>query len=291
MQEGSFRADVNISLRKKGSETLGTRAEIKNVNSFKFVEQAIAYEIERQQDILESGGTVIQETRSYDPDENVTRSLRSKENAPDYRYFPDPDLLPVEITEHFLKTIRESLPELPWEKRDRLKRDYELNDYDANYIANQIAVAQYFEIALKEARGAKPKLIANWIAGELAATLNKNNLPIEQSPVSAKQLGELIARIHDQTISNNIGKQVFEALWNREGEVDDIIEKKGLKQITDTGEIEKIIEKIIADNPAQAADYRAGKEKLFGFFVGLVMKETKGKANPAQVNALLKNKL
>lgn len=296
MQEGSFRCDVNVSLRKVGSEKLGTRAEIKNVNSFKFVEQAIEYEIDRQKEILNNGGKIIQETRQYDPGENVTHSLRSKENSPEYRYFPDPDLLPVELTTEFLESIRKNMPELPWHKRDRLTHEYDLSEYDAAFIANQLAVAHYFEEALKSVGvgvnvSEKAKLIANWIGGELSAYLNKHNTPIEKSPITAKQLGELIARIHDKTISNNIAKQIFEALWNKEGAVDDIIEKKGLKQITDTTAIEKIIDDIITKNPTQLADYRSGKDKLFGFFVGLVMKETKGKANPTQVNELLKNKL
>ena len=290
MQEGSFRCDVNISLRKPGSE-FGTRTEIKNINSFKFIEKAIAYEYERQSDLLEKGEKIIQETRLYDPDADVTRSMRSKENAPEYRYFPDPDLLPVEITNEFLESVRKKMPELPWEKCDRLKREYELSDYDANFISGQLAVAHYFEETLKHAQGAKPKLVANWIAGELWANLNKNNISIEQSPIQPKQLGELIARIHDNTISNNIAKQVFEAMINNEGTVDQIIEKKGLKQITDTSAIEKIIDEIIKNNPNQLAEYRAGKEKLFGFFVGLAMKETKGKANPAQLNEILKRKL
>ena len=241
MQEGSFRVDVNISLRKPGAE-FGTRAEIKNLNSFRFIERAIAYEYDRQSDILDNGGKITQETRLYDPDHDVTRSMRSKENAPEYRYFPDPDLLPVEITSEFLQSIRDAMPELPWEKCDRLKRDYDLNEYDATFISGQLAVAHYFEAALKNSSGAKPKLIANWIAGELSAFLNKNNLSIEQSPVNAKQLGELVARIHDQTISNNIAKQVFEAMINGEGTADEIIEKKGLKQITDDSAIEKIID-------------------------------------------------
>lgn len=290
MQEGSFRVDVNISLRKPGAP-FGTRAEIKNLNSFRFIERAIAYEYDRQSDILDNGGKIIQETRLYDPNEDVTRSMRSKENAPEYRYFPDPDLLPVEITAEFLQSIRDVMPELPWEKCDRLKREYDLNDYDARFISGQLAVAHYFEDALKNAQGAKPKLIANWIAGELSAFLNKHNLSIEQSPVNAKQLGELIARIHDQTISNNIAKQVFEAMTQGEGSADDIIEKRGLKQITDSSAIEKIIDNIIANNPTQLADYRSGKDKLFGYFVGLAMKETKGKANPQQLNELLKRKL
>ena len=291
MQEGSFRVDVNISLRKMGTEKFGTRAEIKNVNSFKFVEEAIEYEIDRQANILENGGVIIQETRQYDPGEKITRSMRSKENAPDYRYFPDPDLLPVVITPELLNAIRETLPELPWDKRDRLKRDYDLSDYDATFIATQLAVSHYFEAALKNANGAKPKWVANWIAGELSAYLNKHNVSIEHAPVSAKQLGQLVLRIHDNTISNNIAKQVFESLVNHEGEVDEIIEKKGLKQITDTSAIEKLIDEIIANNPTQLADYRSGKDKLFGFFVGLVMKATQGKANPQQLNEILKKKL
>lgn len=293
MQEGSFRVDVNISLRKPGAE-FGTRAEIKNINSFKFIEKAIEFEYDRQSDILDSGGKILQETRLYDPDENVTRSMRSKENAPEYRYFPDPDLLPVAITSEFLDGIRNNMPELPWEKCERLKRDYELSDYDAELISGQLSVAHYFEAALNSASGnekAKAKMTANWIAGELSAYLNKHNVNIDASPISANELGSLITRILDNTISNNIAKQVFEAMWNREGSVDDIIEKKGLKQITDTGAIEKIIDAIIAANPNQLAEYRSGKEKLFGFFVGLAMKETKGKANPAQLNELLKKKL
>jgi aspartyl-tRNA(Asn)/glutamyl-tRNA(Gln) amidotransferase subunit B len=295
MQEGSFRVDVNISLRKPGAE-FGTRAEIKNINSFKFIEKAIEFEYDRQSDILDNGGTIRQETRLYDPDENVTRSMRSKENAPEYRYFPDPDLLPVAITSEFLDNIRNNMPELPWEKCERLKRDYELTDYDAEFISGQLAVAHYFEEALKSGSGSgsekiRAKIIANWISGELSAYLNKQNLLIEQSPINPKQLGELITRILDNTISNNIAKQVFEAMWNGEGTADEIIEKKGLKQITDMGAIEKIIDGIIAANPNQLAEYRSGKEKLFGFFVGLAMKETKGKANPAQLNELLKKKL
>lgn len=289
MQEGSFRADVNISLHKVGTP-FGTRAELKNLNSFRFIERAIAYEIDRQKDILESGGKIIQETRSYNPDTDTTSSLRSKENAPEYRYFPDPDLLPVEITPAFLDAIRASMPELPKEKRDRLKRDYDLSDYDATFISNQRAIANYFEVALESAQG-NAKLVANWIAGVLSAKLNEENKSIEASHVSPQQLGQLITRIHDQTISNNIAKQVFEALWLKEGEVDEIIEKKGLKQITDTSEIEKILDEIIANNPTQLADYRSGKDKLFGYFVGLAMKATKGKANPQQLNDLLKKKL
>ncbi len=291
MQEGSFRCDVNISLRKLGDEQFGTRAEIKNVNSFKFVERAIIFEIERQKEILESGGKIIQETRQYDPAKDATHSLRSKENAPEYRYFPDPDLLPVMVSDEFLESIRKNLPELPSQKRDRLKKEYDLNEYDAAFIANDRDVSNYFESALKTALHAKPKLVANWIAGELSAYLNKNNVSIDQSPVSAKQLGELILRIADNTISNNIAKQVFESMINNGGSADEIIEKNNLKQITDSAEIEKIIDEIIAGNPQQYADYKSGKDKLFGFFVGLAMKATKGKANPQQLNELLKKKL
>ena len=291
MQEGSFRCDVNISLRKLGDEQFGTRAEIKNVNSFKFVERAIIFEMERQKEILESDGKIIQETRQYDPEQDATHSLRSKENAPEYRYFADPDLLPVIVSDEFLESVRANLPELPSQKRDRLKKEYDLNDYDAAFIANDRDVSNYFESALKTALNAKPKLVANWIAGELSAYLNKNNLGIEQSPVSAKQLGELVLRIADNTISNNIAKQVFESMINKQGSADEIIEKNNLKQITDSSEIEKIIDEIIASNPQQYADYKSGKDKLFGFFVGLAMKATKGKANPQQINELLKKKL
>lgn len=291
MQEGSFRCDVNISLRRKGETKFGTRTELKNLNSFRFIERAIQYEIDRQANILESGGTIMQETRAYDPNQDVTRSLRSKENAPDYRYFPDPDLLPVELSDEYIVKIRETLPELPWEKRERLKTHYGLNDYDANFIAMHRAIALYFEEVLTHCDDAKPKLVANWIAGELSAALNKHNLTIEQSPISAKQLGQLMLRIHDQTISNNIAKQVFEAIWHSEGNTDEIIEKKGLKQMTDTSAIEKIIDAVIASSPEQTSQYRAGKDKLFGYFVGQVMKATQGKANPEQVNTLLKQKL
>ena len=291
MQEGSFRCDVNISLRKLGDEKFGTRAEIKNVNSFKFVERAILFEIERQKEILEANGQVVQETRQYDPAQDVTHSLRSKENAPEYRYFPDPDLLPVILSDAFLKSIQESLPELPAQKRDRLKQEYDLNDYDATFIANDRMVSDYFEETLKLSHSAKPKLVANWIAGELSAYLNKNNLTILQSPVHPKQLSELIARIADNTISNNIAKKVFELIISQEGSVDEIIEKNNLKQMTDSSEIEKIIDEIIKNNPQQYADYQSGKDKLFGFFVGLAMKATKGKANPQQLNTLLKKKL
>jgi len=291
MQEGSFRCDVNISLRPKGEEKLGTRAEIKNMNSFRFIERALAFEIDRQAEILENGGTVHQETRQYDADKDITRPMRSKEEAHDYRYFPDPDLLPVEVTKDFIENVRKSLPELPWEKRERFKKEYQLSDYDANFLATQIQTADYFEAAIKSAGGASPKIVANWVAGEVSAGLNKVEKDFTDCPVSADALGQLLARVADSTISNNIAKQVFEAMWKGEGSADEIIEKKGLKQITDTGAIESMVDEVIAANPQQLEQYRAGKDKLFGYFVGQVMKATKGKANPEQVNALLKKKL
>lgn len=291
MQEGSFRCDVNISMRAKGQKEFGTRAEIKNVNSFRFVERAIKYEIERQIEILESGGKVVQETRLYDSGKDTTRSMRLKEEAHDYRYFPDPDLLPLKLSDDFIESIRQSLPELPLQKQQRFQKEYNLNDYDTHLLTNDIDIARYFEATLKAATEVSPKIVANWINGELAAALNKANLNIQSSPVSTEQLSGLLRCIHDKTISNNIGKQVFEAMWNGEGCADDIIEKKGLKQITDTGEIEKVIDEIIANNPNQVEQFRNGKDKLFGFFVGQVMKATKGKANPEQVNAMLQDKL
>lgn len=291
MQEGSFRCDVNISLRPKGEEKFGTRAEIKNVNSFRFVERAIIYEIDRQKDLLENGDEVVQETRQYDANKDLTRSMRSKEEAHDYRYFPDPDLLPVELSDELIDHVRKNLPELPWEKRERFMKDYGLNEYDASFLANHIDTANYFESALKVAGETPAKNVANWVAGEVSATLNKHEKSITECPVSAEDLGALLKRVTDKTISNNIAKQVFEAMWNKEGSADDIIEKRGLKQITDTGAIEKIVDDVIANNPNQLEQYRSGKDKLFGYFVGQVMKATQGKANPEQVNQLLKEKL
>lgn len=291
MQEGSFRCDVNISLRPKGSDKFGTRAEIKNVNSFRFVERAIEYEIERQADILEKGGTVVQETRQYDAEKDVTRSMRSKEEAHDYRYFPDPDLLPVEVSRELIEQVRSTLPELPWEKRARFQKELGLSEYDAKLLANNMEIADYFETVVKVVGNANAKIAANWVSGDLLAALNKNDMNIEQCPVKAAQLGTLLQRIADKTISNNIAKQVFEAMWNNEGDADSIIEKKGLKQITDSSAIEKTIDEIIAANPTQLEQYRSGKDKLFGFFVGQVMKATQGKANPEQVNELLLKKL
>jgi aspartyl-tRNA(Asn)/glutamyl-tRNA(Gln) amidotransferase subunit B len=290
MQEGSFRCDANVSIRPKGQEKFGTRAEIKNLNSFRFVEKAINYEIERQIEILESGGAVVQETRLYDSVKDETRSMRSKEEANDYRYFPDPDLLPLEIGGEFIEDVRGDLPELPDAKRDRFKSQYGLNDYDAGVLTATRELADYYEAAVKAA-GCDAKLCANWVMGDLAAALNKAGLEIEQSPVQPERLAGLIQRIADDTISGKIAKQVFEALWETADTADAVIEQQGLKQITDSGAIEAIIDQIIAANPEQVAGYRAGKEKLFGFFVGQAMKATQGKANPAQLNELLRKKL
>lgn len=290
MQEGSFRCDANVSVRKKGEEKLGTRAELKNLNSFRFIEKAINYEVERQIEIIEAGGKIKQETRLYDPNKNETRPMRSKEEANDYRYFPDPDLLPLIITDEQVNEVRNNLPELPAQKRDRFINQYSLSEYDATVLVSTRALADYFEAVVK-ASGNQPKLSANWVMGELSAALNKADLDFTESPVTAEQLGKLIARIADNTISGKIAKTIFESLWNGEKDVDQIIEKQGLKQVTDTGAIEVLIDKIIAANPQQVADYRGGKDKLFGFFVGQAMKESGGKLNPQQLNDLLKKKL
>lgn len=291
MQEGMFRCDVNVSVRKKGTQKFGTRTELKNLNSFRFIEQAIIYEIQRQIDILEGGGQIRQETRQFDATKGVTRPMRSKEEAHDYRYFPDPDLLPVELSGDFIETVRSSIPELPWEKRARFQKEYQLGAYDANLLAMSRETADYFESAVKHTGSASAKIVANWVNGELAAALNKENLDLSQSPISAQQLGGLLKRVADGTISNNIAKQVFAAIWQGEPDADTVIEKQGLKQITDSGALEKVIDEIIQANPEQTAQYRAGKEKLFAFFVGKVMQATRGKANPQQVNDLLKKKL
>jgi aspartyl-tRNA(Asn)/glutamyl-tRNA(Gln) amidotransferase subunit B len=290
MQEGSFRCDANVSVRKKGETSLGTRTELKNLNSFRFVERAIEYEIERQIDVLESGGSVVQETRLYDPDGNETRSMRGKEEANDYRYFPDPDLLPVEITEDLLEKIRISLPELPDAKRRRFCDDYGLSAYDASNLTVSRQLADYFERTV-EVSGAAPKLCANWISGELAAALNKAGLDIGQSPVTPQLLGGLLKRVADETLSGKLAKQVFDALWRGEGKADAIIEARGLKQVTDAGAIEALVDAAIAANPEQVKQYRAGKHKVLGFFVGQVMKTSQGKANPEQVNEILRKKL
>ena len=292
MQEGSFRCDANVSVRPKGQEKFGTRAELKNINSFRNVERAINIEVERQIDVLEDGGEVIQETRLYDADKNETRAMRSKEEANDYRYFPDPDLLPVVLEENLLEQVRATLPELPNEKRDRFINELGLSLYDASVLTSSRELADYFESVLAETGGKAPKICANWVTVELNGALNNAGLEIDASPLSAKQLASVINRIEDNTISGKLAKQVFAALWNGEGaDADAIIEAQGLKQVTDTGAIEAMIDEVIAANPEQLQQYRDGKEQLFGYFVGQVMKASKGKANPAQVNDILKQKL
>jgi aspartyl-tRNA(Asn)/glutamyl-tRNA(Gln) amidotransferase subunit B len=291
MQEGSFRCDANVSVRPRGQEKFGTRAEIKNLNSFRFVEKAIQYEVARQVELIESGGKVVQETRLYDSDKDETRSMRSKEEANDYRYFPDPDLLPVEIDEAFIETVRATLPELPDQKAARFARDFGLSAYDAGVLCASRELGAYFE-ALVAAQGAShAKLAANWVMGELSSALNRDGVDIEHSRVDPRQLTGLLNRIVDNTISGKIAKEVFEAMWSEGKPADAIIEAKGLRQITDAGAIESVIDAVIAANPKQLADYRSGKDKLFGFFVGQVQKATGGKANPAQLNDLLKSKL
>jgi aspartyl-tRNA(Asn)/glutamyl-tRNA(Gln) amidotransferase subunit B len=291
MQEGSFRCDANVSVRRRGSEKLGTRAEIKNLNSFRFVEKAIQYETSRQIELIESGGKVVQETRLYDSDKHETRSMRSKEEANDYRYFPDPGLLPVQISTDFIREVASSLPELPDHKAARLARDYALSAYDAGVLSASREIGAYFEDTTARLGAAHAKLAANWVMGELSSALNRDNLDIADSRVGAAALSGLLARIVDATISGKMAKEVFEAMWSEGKDADAVIAAKGLKQITNSGEIEGVIDAVIAANPKQLADYRAGKDKLFGFFVGQVMKATEGKANPAQLNELLKNKL
>jgi aspartyl-tRNA(Asn)/glutamyl-tRNA(Gln) amidotransferase subunit B len=301
MQEGSFRCDANVSVRPKGREKFGTRAEIKNLNSFRFVEKAIQYEIARQIELIESGGTVVQETRLYDSDKDETRSMRSKEEANDYRYFPDPDLLPLEIDSAFIEAVRATLPELPDEKAARFAAEFALSAYDAGVLSASRELGAYFEsvvaglsaatTAAGRSNSGSAKLAANWVMGELSSALNRDNLAIEDSRVGALQLTGLLLRIVDETISGKIAKEVFEAMWSEGRAADAIIEANGLRQITDSAAIEAVIDAVIAANPKQLADYRAGKDKLLGFFVGLVMKATSGKANPAQLNELLKTKL
>ena len=289
MAEGSFRCDANVSVRPKGQEEYGTRAELKNINSFKFVEKAINIEVERQIELIEDGGKVIQETRLYDADKNETRSMRSKEEANDYRYFPDPDLLPVVLDDAYLDAIKATLPELPDVKRDRFIEQYDLSSVDAGILTMNRESADYFE-KVAELSGAA-KLAANWMMGEVSASLNKNDLDIKDSPVTAEMLAGMLKRIEDNTISGKIAKEVFEAMWAGDGDADAVIDKKGLKQITDSSAIEALVDEVIANNPGQAAEFKAGKEQLMGFFVGQIMKASQGKANPAQVNQLLKKKL
>lgn len=290
MQEGSFRCDANVSVRRKGDTKFGTRVEIKNVNSFRFIERAINYEVERQIELLESGGQVVQETRLYDANRDETRSMRTKEEANDYRYFPDPDLLPLEITPAFIDAVRETLPELPDAKRARFMSEYGLSAYDAEVLTATRELADYYEHVV-QASSHQAKPAANWVMVELSGALNKAGLDITDSPVTAQMLGQLLKRIQDGTISGKIAKDVFEAMWNGEGEPDAIIEQRGLKQVTDIGAIEAIVDQVIAANPAQVEQYKAGKEKVLGFFVGQAMKLSQGKANPAQLNELLRRKL
>ena len=291
MQEGSFRCDANVSVRPKGQKELGTRCEIKNVNSFRFVEKAINYEIERQIDLIEAGGEVIQQTRLYDSAKNETRAMRSKEEANDYRYFPDPDLLPVILDDKFIEDIKNTMPELPDAKRERFMQNYTLSSYDAGILSSSNEIAGFYESTLKQNNNQNPKLVANWIIVELLGALNKTEIEIQDSPVNAEKLGELINRICDNTISGKIAKQIFEEMFSTQKSADTIIEEKGLKQVTDSSAIEAMIDEVIANNPNQTEQYRSGKDKLFGFFVGQVMKVSKGKANPAQVNELLLKKL
>lgn len=289
MQEGSFRCDANVSVRLEGEQEFGTRTEIKNLNSFRFVERAINYEIERQIDILENDGEVIQETRLYDSDKDETRSMRSKEEANDYRYFPDPDLLPVVIDDDYIEAVRQSMPELPQEKRHRFMEQLGLSLHDAAVLTSSKEMADYFENVLAVTNDAK--LSANWVIVELTGALNREGIPISQSPIEAARLGGLLVRIVDNTISGKIAKQVFEEMWSSKDEADAIIEAKGLKQITDTGAIEGMIDEILANHPQQVEQYRAGQQKMLGFFVGQVMKASQGKANPKQVNEILRAKL
>jgi aspartyl-tRNA(Asn)/glutamyl-tRNA(Gln) amidotransferase subunit B len=289
MQEGSFRCDANVSVRPKGTSAFGTRCEIKNLNSFRFVERAILHEVERQVELIEGGGKVVQETRLYDPDRNETRSMRSKEEANDYRYFPDPDLLPLVLDDAFVEDVRKGLPELPDAKAARFAREHGLSEYDAGVLTASRELAAYYEDVAAGCQ--EPKLAANWVMGELSGFLNREGLEVGASPVQAGSLAAMLRRIGDGTISGKLAKDVFEAMWTERKSADEIIDAKGLRQITDAGAIGKAIAAVMAANPGQLADYRAGKDKLFGFFVGQVMKATGGKANPAQLNELLKKML
>lgn len=291
MQEGSFRCDANVSIRPRGNSQLGTRTEIKNVNSFRFVERAIEYEVQRQIDLLEDGGQVTQETRLYDPARDQTRSMRSKEEAHDYRYFPDPDLLPVEIDQHYIEQIQAQLPELPWERKTRLQTEYNLSAYDANFITQQRELADYFEACCQAQPEIPAKAIANWLSSDMAAALNRHHLSITQAPILPDRLAKLALRVHDMSISLSVAKKVFQDMWEENLDPDEIIKAKGLQQMNDDTELKQIIAQVIAANPQQLADYRAGKEKLLSYFVGQVMKASRGRANPNQVNQILKQQL
>jgi aspartyl-tRNA(Asn)/glutamyl-tRNA(Gln) amidotransferase subunit B len=290
MQEGSFRCDANVSIRPRGETKLGTRTELKNLNSFRFVEKAIEIEVERQIDVLESGGRVVQETRLYDADRDETRSMRSKEEANDYRYFPDPDLLPVVVENALVERLRAELPELPDEKRDRFVRDHELSEYDAGVLTVGRPLADFYERVVASTR-ARPKAAANWVIGDLMGALNREGLEIGESKVAPEALGALLDKIEDGTISGKIAKDVFDAVWSGEGDVAKIIEERGLEQISDSASIGALVDQVIAANPDQAEQYRGGKTQVLGFLVGQVMKASQGKANPQQVNAMLRQKL
>jgi aspartyl-tRNA(Asn)/glutamyl-tRNA(Gln) amidotransferase subunit B len=289
MAEGSMRCDANVSVRKKGDTKLGTRTETKNVNSFRFVEKAIQYEIDRQINELESGNQITQETRLYDSQANTTRPMRSKEFANDYRYFPEPDLLPINLEKEFIEEVMATMPEMPTQKKIRFVSEFNLSEYDADLLAADKDLANFFEAVVKVSNS--PKLSANWIMGELSAELNNENLSINESKITSNQLGQLILRIEDGTISGKIAKEIFEKLWSSDNEVDEIIQGEGLEQVTDDKEIESMIDKVINNNPEQLEQYRSGKDRLFGFFVGQIMKASQGKANPKQVNDILRKKL
>ena len=288
MQEGSLRADVNVSVRKKGQKTYGTRCEIKNVNSIKFMQMAIDYEANRQVDVLEDGGVIDQETRLFDTKKNETRSMRSKEDAHDYRYFPDPDLLPLELADEFIEDLKKNIPELPDEKKKRFMEKFKLSSYEATILVSDIETSKYFEEVIKNS---DVKISTNWITGELFALLNEKNLEITSSPISAKNLSKLINFIKDGTISGKIAKSIFEIMADGDQDPKKIIDEKGLKQQSDPKELEKVIDKVVNDNQEKVKEYKSGKEKLFGFFVGQVMKVSSGKANPQLVNEILKKKL
>lgn len=289
MAEGSFRIDANVSVRPKGQQEFGTRCEIKNLNSFRFLEQAINYEIERQIELIEDGGKVIQQTRLFDPNKGETRAMRSKEDAHDYRYFPDPDLLPVLITDDMLNAAKANMPELPQEMAARFIEQYEVSTYDARLLTANRTQADWFEQAASNS--GHGKLVANWMLGEMSAALNKNALDISESPINAERLAGLIRRIADNTLSNKLAKQVFEAMWSGDLSADDIIERDGLKQMTDSGAIEKIIDEVLTNNQKSVEEFKSGKEKAFNALVGQVMKASRGKANPQQVQSLLRDKL
>ncbi|CAK0769245.1 Aspartyl/glutamyl-tRNA(Asn/Gln) amidotransferase subunit B [Gammaproteobacteria bacterium] len=290
MQEGSLRCDANVSVRRKGTEKFGTRAEIKNLNSFRFIERAIEFEIERQIDLLERGGKVVQETRLYDPDKNETRALRSKEEANDYRYFPDPDLLPLVLEDSFIDSVRSSLLELPDQKKERFILEYGISPYDATVLTATREIGDFYEATVRSSKG-EAKLSANWVMGDFSAAMNQSGKEVSDSPVTPEQLGQMIHRIVDGTITGKIAKEVFEAMWSGEGNPDDVISKRGLRQVQDHSALEAAIDQAMTKNTAQVTQYRAGKDKLFGFFVGQIMKITGGKANPSQLNDLLTKKL